>query len=421
MNPNAVTSRNPLSPLGAPLAPHVSLAGSPEGDAGFARMLEQQRSERPAPREQAQAAPAHADRENAPPAAHEPSHESDAPHDGGTRPAQHEAASSATPSQQDGKVAARNGARNAAKPRATEKARAESGESAAPADRSESKGEDIPVADASTASQAGAAPEDKGVVLDWLARMNTAAARAGGDAGGTTPRAAVGGDASTAAPSSDAKTRGIDLHREALPGAPVEHAASDALAFEAQLAQAAGQASPAGPKTGEGSAALQGATALHATAHANPADAAAPAQALIDAPLDAPDFSQALAAQLTTFARDGVHEAKLELNPADMGPIAVQIVVDGTQAQIDFHASHAATRGAIEASLPALAASLQSAGLTLSGGGVYEQAQRDARQGSGDADARGSTGRTRGGDASGEPAVRSVTARTAQGVLDLYA
>jgi len=99
MNPNAVTSRNPLSPLGAPLAPHVSLAGSPEGDAGFARMLEQQRSERPAPREQAQAAPAHADRENAPPAAHEPSHESDAPHDGGTRPAQHEAASSATPSQ----------------------------------------------------------------------------------------------------------------------------------------------------------------------------------------------------------------------------------------------------------------------------------------------------------------------------------
>src|SRR6185369_876478 len=133
------------------------------------------------------------------------------------------------------------------------------------------------------------------------------------------------------------------------------------------------------------------------------------------------DFSQALAAQLTTFARDGVHEAKLELNPADMGPIAVQIVVDGTQAQIDFHASHAATRRAIEASLPALAASLQSAGLTLSGGGVYEQAQRDARQGSGDADARGSTGRTRGGDASGEPAVRSVTARTAQGVLDLYA
>ena len=68
-----------------------------------------------------------------------------------------------------------------------------------------------------------------------------------------------------------------------------------------------------------------------------------------------------------------MQQASLQLNPADMGPIAVQIVVDGSQAQIDFSAAHAQTREALAASLPALAASLHAAGLTLTGGGVSDQ------------------------------------------------
>ena len=43
------------------------------------------------------------------------------------------------------------------------------------------------------------------------------------------------------------------------------------------------------------------------------------------------------------------------LNPTEMGPVSVQIVVDGTQARIDFGADALATRQAIEAGLPELA------------------------------------------------------------------
>ena len=54
-----------------------------------------------------------------------------------------------------------------------------------------------------------------------------------------------------------------------------------------------------------------------------------------------------------------------------MGPVSVQIVMDGTQARIDFGADLAATRHTIEAGLPELASALRDAGFTLVGGGVF--------------------------------------------------
>jgi flagellar hook-length control protein FliK len=60
--------------------------------------------------------------------------------------------------------------------------------------------------------------------------------------------------------------------------------------------------------------------------------------------------------------------------------VAVRIVVvDGREARIDFGADVAATRGAIEAALPVLAAALDEGGLKLAGGGVHDgAAQRQA-------------------------------------------
>ena len=69
----------------------------------------------------------------------------------------------------------------------------------------------------------------------------------------------------------------------------------------------------------------------------------------------------------------GVQNARLQINPVEMGPITVQITLDGSAARVDFQADRAATRDAIEASLPALASALQDTGLTLSGGGVSQQ------------------------------------------------
>lgn len=85
-----------------------------------------------------------------------------------------------------------------------------------------------------------------------------------------------------------------------------------------------------------------------------------------------PAFAPALGATLTLLARDGVEQARLTLHPAEMGPITVRIALDGAAARVEFHADVAATRAALEAALPALASALQEAGLSLSGGGVFQ-------------------------------------------------
>lgn len=156
--------------------------------------------------------------------------------------------------------------------------------------------------------------------------------------------------------------------------------------------------------------------------------APAPAAGQVHAALHSPGFAPELAANVSLLAADGVQHAELQLNPADMGPVAVQIIVDGAQAQVSFHALHAETRQALEQSLPDLAAALQGQGLTLSGGGVFQQSPRDAQGGNADArsaDDRGSS-RTAGAGgvgganaAGGTPATASV--RRAAGLLDTFA
>jgi flagellar hook-length control protein FliK len=118
-----------------------------------------------------------------------------------------------------------------------------------------------------------------------------------------------------------------------------------------------------------------GPAAAAASAATGPIDspAATLAEARIAVPLDSPGFGSALGTQVTLFAREGVQSARLQLNPAEMGPITVQIALDGASARVDFQADRAATRDALEASLPALAGALQDAGLTLAGGGVFQQ------------------------------------------------
>ncbi|MEP7297816.1 MAG: flagellar hook-length control protein FliK [Burkholderiales bacterium] len=103
-------------------------------------------------------------------------------------------------------------------------------------------------------------------------------------------------------------------------------------------------------------------------------DAAAPVVVAVPTPVVSPDFAQALGVQMSVLAKDGIQHAELHLNPAEMGPVSVQIVMDGTQARVDFGADMAATRQAIEAGLPELASALRDAGFTLAGGGVSQHA-----------------------------------------------
>ena len=142
-------------------------------------------------------------------------------------------------------------------------------------------------------------------------------------------------------------------------------------------------------------------------------------------PATSAEFRAALGAQVSYFARSGVQQAELHLHPAEMGPVSIQIVLDGQQAQVNFGADSAQTRQLIESGMPELAGALRDAGLTLTGGGVSQHAggQRHGPNGE-----EPNAGRTPNADSAPDPAApaqaehaRRSAIRGALGGVDLYA
>lgn len=168
-------------------------------------------------------------------------------------------------------------------------------------------------------------------------------------------------------------------------------------------------------------------TPASAAAGAGHTGASAPVVPL-DTPVLAPEFREALGVQVSVLARDGVQQAELHLNPAEMGPISVRIELDGQQAQVNFGVDNATTRALVEAGMPELASALREAGLTLSGGGVSEHARgQSGETGSAPRDGDrppGHPGQGRGGgglvEAADPSPPRPRTLRLAGG-LDVYA
>lgn len=183
----------------------------------------------------------------------------------------------------------------------------------------------------------------------------------------------------------------VPLETQPLRGAAstTDSAASTAAPSSAQLQAATSEKrDTAHDSPAAGTPAAAGlAFAAQSTTAATAAKTAEPTlpTATVQAPIGTPTFAPSLATQVRWWATDGVQQAQLMLNPAEMGPVAVRIVLDGREARIDFSADLAATRGAIEAALPALAAALDDSGLKLSGGGVHDgSAQRQAAWGAQD-------------------------------------
>jgi len=161
---------------------------------------------------------------------------------------------------------------------------------------------------------------------------------------------------------------------------------------------------------------------LAAPLNAIASPSAAPGAAVhMTSDLQAPEFAPEMAARLTVLAGQGVQKAELHLNPAEMGPVSVKIALDGQDAQVQFHAQHALTREVLERSLPELAAALRDAGLTLSGGGVFQQPQ-DAKP-DGQAQRSSVSGQSRdfGPDIGGSDLTPVTVRHTQVGVLDMYA
>lgn len=197
--------------------------------------------------------------------------------------------------------------------------------------------------------------------------------------------------------------------------------------FARQLAGSAVEAGDGGRRAVEPAAPGSEGLPLPATlgmAPAPPAIAAAAlptAEARLPAPPGSAEFGPQISTQVVTFVREGVEHAQLQLNPAEMGPVSVQIQLDGATARVHLSAENPQTRQALEQAMPQLAGSLREAGLTLTGGGVFEQ-PRQGSNGNPDPD-RGPGRRSDLRDPPDSPVapVSRSTAPARRGVVDLVA
>lgn len=139
-------------------------------------------------------------------------------------------------------------------------------------------------------------------------------------------------------------------------------------------------------------------------------------------PVTTPAFVPHLTGELAVLARDGVQEARVQVSPQELGPIAVQITLDGSAAQVRLAVDSPVTRDLLEQAMPSLAAALRENGLTLTGGGVFQQAPGNGRDGRG-ADAPPARSDAPGRDGDSEPVAVATAARRVRhpGQVDLYA
>jgi flagellar hook-length control protein FliK len=146
------------------------------------------------------------------------------------------------------------------------------------------------------------------------------------------------------------------------------------------------------------------------------------AEATLRAAPDEAGFAPAFGAQVALWVKDGVQEARLQLHPADLGPVTVQIALEGQAAHIDFTAAVAATRDSIEQSLPALAAALRESGFTLAGGGVFGRSGQGANDSSRErAPGRGTRGAAAIGAGGSAETAPVMPRRWGRSLVDVYA
>lgn len=289
---------------------------------------------------------------------------------------------------------------------------------------------------ADTETSVGARPRPRaGSVIDGPARgaddrANTAAMiDRSAPASDDTPASAAGTGAAITGQARAAAVRAAPAEAHAANGA--DHAVAPSVRAERaeRALEAASPGTPqhavAAPESAQGSEPQPpgwsaGWLGAMTAAAPHPNAAPAPAHAEVQATVGSKEFAPALGAQMSVLVRDGIEHAQLKLNPAELGPIEVRISIDGGQAQVDFSAAQALTRQALQDAVPALATALREQGLTLTGGGVFEQ----PREQRGDAPAQNPHPASAAPDRGAvEPLPGAAPPRSARarGVLDLYA
>ena len=102
-------------------------------------------------------------------------------------------------------------------------------------------------------------------------------------------------------------------------------------------------------------------------------------------PERSPQWASELNNNVKFMINSRLQEAKIAVDPPELGPINVRISLQQNEVQVHFSAQHAQTRDALEYALPRLKEMLDGSGFSLADAGFsgQEQAGREAKPGSG--------------------------------------
>jgi len=145
--------------------------------------------------------------------------------------------------------------------------------------------------------------------------------------------------------------------------------------------------------------------------------------ARISVPVGQPGWGQAVGTQVAWFVSQNISAASLRLNPQHLGPLEMQVSLDGDQASVSFTSQQGLVRDALESSVSRLREMLSENGLNLVNVNVSQQG-KSHQDGQDAADSRHEAGVTNAEGGSNEPApgsgMRQNIALT-QGLVDFYA
>ncbi|MBI2380939.1 MAG: flagellar hook-length control protein FliK [Gammaproteobacteria bacterium] len=96
----------------------------------------------------------------------------------------------------------------------------------------------------------------------------------------------------------------------------------------------------------------------------------------LSTPMGHARWNEAFSSQIVRMARQDMQQAQIQLDPVELGPIDIQLSMSGGELSVAFQAQHAATREALEQSLPRLREMLGEAGMQLGNVDVNGQSDR---------------------------------------------
>lgn len=143
-------------------------------------------------------------------------------------------------------------------------------------------------------------------------------------------------------------------------------------------------------------------------------------------PLAHPEWNKDLGERIVWMSSRAIPAAEIRLNPQHLGPISVRVDVTDDRATVVFTAQHAATREAIEASMPKLremmsAQQLNLVDVNVSQGSASDQGRSQAQNFAQTAEGRGQDATAVDGNDDVEQEIESGRAVVSKGLLSIYA